>query len=144
MRRTYDPDEARSIAASLSIDFAKSGFSADQFRSGLNVEAEHGNTEPSTNVTNDDPLTTGKIALAHLNELPDYYSRLKKMEADVPPGSATDAAFVATDGGGGRSVIRKGIIALALLGVGAAALVCLRFGRGMGSRRAVDSQPPRD
>jgi hypothetical protein len=46
----------------------------------LNVELEHGTRDPATNVTGDDPVTTGKIALAHLNEFPDYYSRLDELE----------------------------------------------------------------
>jgi hypothetical protein len=37
-------------------------------------------------VTGDDPVTTGKIALAHLNEFPDYYTRLARMEADAEAG----------------------------------------------------------
>jgi Protein of unknown function (DUF5661) len=70
MKRTYCLDEARGIAESLEIDFVKSGFDLAQFLSGLDVEAEHGGVDPATNVTQDDPLTTGKIALAHLNEMP--------------------------------------------------------------------------
>lgn len=50
---------------------------------GLDVELEHGKKDSHTNVTNDDPLTTGKIALAHLNEFPDYYTRLDKLEEDA-------------------------------------------------------------
>jgi hypothetical protein len=46
----------------------------------LDVELEHGLVDPSTNVTGDDPILTGKIALAHLNEFADYYTRLEKME----------------------------------------------------------------
>jgi len=46
----------------------------------MNVELEHGLRDPSTNVSNDDPMITGKIALAHLNEIPDYYDRLERME----------------------------------------------------------------
>ena len=49
----------------------------------LGVELEHGLVDPHTNVTNDDPLTTAKIALAHLNEFPDYYTRLEKMETEA-------------------------------------------------------------
>ena len=37
----------------------------------------------STNVTDDDPVTTGKIALAHLNEFSDYYARLERMEKEA-------------------------------------------------------------
>ena len=46
----------------------------------MNVELEHGIHDLVTNVTGDDPLVTGKIALAHLNEFPDYYTRLAAME----------------------------------------------------------------
>jgi len=50
---------------------------------GLDVELEHGTVDLKTNVTNGDPLTTGKIALAHLSEFPDYYTRLDKMEEEA-------------------------------------------------------------
>ena len=50
---------------------------------GLDVELEHGKVDPHTNVANDDPVMTGKIALAHLNEFPDYYTRLDKMEKET-------------------------------------------------------------
>ena len=50
---------------------------------GLDVELEHGLASPQTNVTNDDPLMTGKIALAHLNEFSDYYTRLEKLEKEA-------------------------------------------------------------
>jgi hypothetical protein len=50
---------------------------------GMDVELEHGSHDEETNVTNDDPLTTGKIALAHLKEFPDYYTRLDKMEKEA-------------------------------------------------------------
>ena len=48
----------------------------------MDVELEHGARDPDTDVTGDDPLLTGKIALAHLRELPDYYTRLARMEAE--------------------------------------------------------------
>jgi hypothetical protein len=50
---------------------------------GLGVELEHGSHDPQTDVTGDDPIMTGKIALAHLKEFPDYYTRLGKMEAEA-------------------------------------------------------------
>ena len=53
---------------------------------GMEVELEHGLQDPATNVTGDDPLVTGKIALAHLNEFPDYYTRLDRMEAEAKRG----------------------------------------------------------
>ncbi|GAG32449.1 unnamed protein product, partial [marine sediment metagenome] len=54
----------------------------DQLRRGMDVELEHGSVDVNTNVSNDDPLITAKIALAHLNEFPDYYDRLEKMEEE--------------------------------------------------------------
>jgi hypothetical protein len=50
------------------------------------VELEHGKRDSSTNVTQDDEELTGKIALAHLNEFPDYYTRLEKMETEAGEG----------------------------------------------------------
>jgi hypothetical protein len=49
----------------------------------MDVELEHGRHDGATNVTDDDPVATGKIALAHLNEFPDYYSRLGRMEQEA-------------------------------------------------------------
>jgi hypothetical protein len=49
----------------------------------MEVELEHGRHDPQTNVTNDDPILTAKIALAHLKEFPDYYTRLKRMEEEA-------------------------------------------------------------
>jgi hypothetical protein len=77
-KREFTTEEAIWIARQINIRLDK--FDVEQFRIGLNVELEHGNIDPSTNVTNDDPILTGKIALAHLNEFPDYYVRLSKME----------------------------------------------------------------
>jgi len=73
--------EARRIREDLAIDWNKIDF--DQFTMGLEVELEHGERDPETNVTNNDPLLTGKIALAHLNEFPDYYTRLAKLEKEA-------------------------------------------------------------
>lgn len=65
----------------LGVDWSK--FDVEQFRMGLDVELEHGISDLQTNVTQDDEISTGKIALAHLNEFPDYYTRLEKMEKDA-------------------------------------------------------------
>ena len=46
----------------------------------MDVEYEHGSHDPQTDVTGDDPIITGKIALAHMKEFPDYYERLERME----------------------------------------------------------------
>ena len=76
----FSNDEAKTIGEQIGIDWSK--FDVEQFRRGMDVELEHGTIDSNTNVSNDDPLTTGKIALAHLNEIPDYYDRLEKMEEE--------------------------------------------------------------
>lgn len=80
---TFTPEQAREIGEQIGIDWATAPFDVEQFRAGIDVELEHGRHDPATDVTGDDPLTTGKIALAHLNEFPDYYTRLAKMEAEA-------------------------------------------------------------
>jgi hypothetical protein len=79
----FDIYDARRIGTAIGIDWESSPFDAEQYLMGLEVELEHGARDPETNVTNDDELTTGKIAWAHLKELPDYYTRLAVMEADA-------------------------------------------------------------
>ena len=81
--KSFSADEARRIGEQIGIDWDSAPFDVEQFRSGMDVELEHGLHDPETNVTNDDAVTTGKIALAHLNEFPDYYTRLEKMEEDA-------------------------------------------------------------
>jgi len=78
--KTFTADEARRIGESIGISWSSSPFDVDQFRRGLDVELEHGLHDSETNVTGDDPQTTGKIARAHLKEFPDYYTRLEQME----------------------------------------------------------------
>lgn len=78
VKKSFSAQEAKEIGEKLGIKWDK--FDVEQFRMGLDVELEHGLRSPKTNVTNDDPLLTGKIALAHLNEFPDYYDRLEKLE----------------------------------------------------------------
>jgi hypothetical protein len=81
--RGFSSGEAREIGERIGIDWKSSRFDVEQFRMGLGVELEHGRRDPATNVSDDDQLTTGKIAWAHLNEFPDYYTRLAKMEAEA-------------------------------------------------------------
>jgi hypothetical protein len=83
MTKSFSADEARRIGESIGIDWSSAPFDVEQFRKGMDVELEHGLHDPATNVTGDDPIVTGKIALAHLNEFPDYYTRLAKMEAEA-------------------------------------------------------------
>lgn len=73
--------EAISIAKQLGIDFANVEFTAEEYLEGLNIELEHGTVDPQTNVSNDDPLVTGKIAQAHLNETHLYYNEDIGLEA---------------------------------------------------------------
>ena len=80
---TFTTQQARSIGEQIGIDWSTSPFDVEQFRMGLGVELEHGRHDPNTNVTDDDEHTTGKIARAHLNEFPDYYTRLAAMEAEA-------------------------------------------------------------
>lgn len=80
-KKHFNTDEAKKIGEQLRIKWDK--FDIGQFRKGMDVELEHGLVDSHTNVSNDDPLITGKIALAHLNEFPDYYTRLEKMEKEA-------------------------------------------------------------
>jgi len=79
-KKQFTSKEAKEIGEELGIDWTK--FDVEQFRMGMDVELEHGLQDPNTNVTDDDSLMTGKIVLAHLNEFPDYYTRLEKMEKE--------------------------------------------------------------
>ncbi len=80
-KRRISAEEARNLGSTLGIDWTQ--VDLEQFRRGLEVELEHGARDPETNVTNDDPTLTGKIAWAHLKEFPDYYTRLDKLEAEA-------------------------------------------------------------
>lgn len=81
MSRQFTENEALTIGQQAGIDFNK--IDVEQFRMGLSIELEHGAQDPETNVTNDDIGITAKIAWAHLKEIPDYYTRLQKMEAEA-------------------------------------------------------------
>jgi hypothetical protein len=76
-KRIFNLDDARRIGEIIGVDFLT--IDLDEFQAGLGIELEHGARDSETNVTSDDELMTGKIAWAHLKEIPDYYTRLKKM-----------------------------------------------------------------
>jgi hypothetical protein len=80
-KQQFTTEQALEIGNKMGIDWDR--FNVEQFRIGLNVELEHGLNAPSTDVTGNDPILTGKIALAHLNEYADYYTRLKRMEREA-------------------------------------------------------------
>ena len=79
-RRTTT-EEAQRVGDEIGVDWTR--FDLEQFRAGMDVELEHGSHDPQTNVTDDDPITTGKIALAHMKEFQDYYARLEQMEQEA-------------------------------------------------------------
>ena len=82
-KKVFTTDQTRAAGEQIGIDWAASRFDAEQLRMGMDVELEHGTHDPETNVTDDDLVVTAKIARAHLNEFPDYYSRLAVMEAEA-------------------------------------------------------------
>jgi hypothetical protein len=82
-KATFSLEEARQVGETIGIDWAESLFDVEQFRMGMDVEIEHGRHDPQTDVTGNDPIVTGKIALAHLREFPDYYTRLAIMETQA-------------------------------------------------------------
>jgi hypothetical protein len=82
-RKSFTADEARQYGSEIGIDWNASPFDVEQFRMGMDVELEHGLHDPATNVTDDDPHVTARIALAHLNEFADYYTRLEQMEKEA-------------------------------------------------------------
>jgi len=80
-KRIFTEDEARTIGEAIGVDFTTIDLA--EFKQGLTVELEHGSHDPDTNVTDSNELVTGKIAWAHLKEIPDYYTRLLKMEQEA-------------------------------------------------------------
>jgi len=74
MKTDFTKDEASTVAKKIGTKLTK------QFKKGMKVELEHGKVDDQTNITDDSPVDTGKIALAHLKEIPDYYTRLERME----------------------------------------------------------------
>lgn len=81
MKKEFTAQEAKQIGDSIGIDWSK--VDLEQFRLGLAVELEHGLVDTETNVTNDNLQLTGKIAWAHIKEIPDYYTHLLKMEQEA-------------------------------------------------------------
>jgi Protein of unknown function (DUF5661) len=82
-RPSFSADEARRVGEEIGVDWDQSPFDVEQFRMGMDVELEHGLQDLLTNVTGDEATVTGKIALAHLKEFPDYYTRLARMEEEA-------------------------------------------------------------
>ena len=83
IRQGFDREQAAAVAQLLDVDLDAEGIDLAEFAAGMKIELEHGRRDPQTDVTHDDPIITGKIALAHLREFPDYYQRLARMEAEA-------------------------------------------------------------
>lgn len=81
--KKFTEAEASEVAKQIGLNFDQVDYDLAQFTAGMNVELEHGLVDPQTNVTNDDPIMTGKIAWAHLKEISDYYDRLEEMEKEA-------------------------------------------------------------
>jgi len=84
--RSFTAEEAKAIGDRIGVDW--DAIPLEEFRVGLSVELEHGSHDPQTDVTGDDPVVTGKIALAHLKEFADYYTRLTRMEREAEGSSS--------------------------------------------------------
>lgn len=82
-RQSFTREAALAVATRLGMDFQALRYDLEQFRMGLDVELEHGPRSPKTDVTGDDSIITGMMALAHLNEFPDYYTRLAVLEREA-------------------------------------------------------------
>ena len=80
-KKHFTTEQVREVGDKLGVDWGR--IDLDQFRMGLEVELEHGLHDPATDVTGNDLVLTGKIALANLNEFADYYTRLEKMEREA-------------------------------------------------------------
>jgi hypothetical protein len=83
MKKSFTSEEAKEVGEKIGIDWNNCSWDIEQFRMGMDVELEHGKISSKTNITDDDPIMTGKIALAHLNEFADYYTRLAKLEKEA-------------------------------------------------------------
>lgn len=90
IRGSFTSDQAAAVAEKLGVDLTSVGIELEAFRQGIEVELEHGSRDPRTNVVDDDPILTGKIALAHLRERPDYYTRLEEIERRAESRAAED------------------------------------------------------
>ena len=108
-KRKFTIEEARAIGGRLSIH--QGNFNFEEFRRGLEVDLEHRQKAPETNVTNDNVPLTGKIAWAHLKEFPDYYTRLDKWETEADESGPHNAKV---DAGPGQALSAKSQVVTAL------------------------------
>jgi len=95
--RSFTTGEARRIGEQIGVDWSQASFDVEQLRMGMVVELEHGLHDLLTNVTDNDPIVTAKIALAHLNEFADYYTRLERMEEEAKRGARAQPSAESDD-----------------------------------------------
>jgi len=91
----FSKKDVEAVAEELGLDWNKLKFTSSDLAKGMKVELEHGTRSADTNITEDDPVKTAKIALAHLNEFADYYDRLAKMEKEAKEAVKEKEASVA-------------------------------------------------
>jgi len=82
VKKSFTLEEAKEIGEKIGIDWDNCKWTIEEFKRGMDIELEHGTVDPQTNVTDDDPIKTAKITLAHLKEVRDYNTRLDKMEEE--------------------------------------------------------------
>ena len=104
-RKNFTEKQAEKIGDKLGISWKE--FDVDQFRRGMNVELEHGKISKKTNVTDDNPVMTGKIALAHLNEFPDYYDRLERLEKQADKFWKSQKLRISDDYQNSKRILKK-------------------------------------
>lgn len=80
MEQKFDISDAETVAPAIGIEWQMVRFTPKDLAQGMNVELEHGKRDSQTNVTDDDPISTAKIALAHLKESYLYYRDLEILE----------------------------------------------------------------
>jgi hypothetical protein len=84
IRKGFTSEQAEAVAELLDVDLAGEGIELEAFRRGMVVELEHGSRDTRTNVTDDDPILTGKIELAHPGDAR-LHERLEVMEHGDEP-----------------------------------------------------------
>ena len=80
-RKQISSEEAKRIGETIHIDWEQ--IDLEQFRQGLMGNHEQAAIDPETGLTYDGVLLTGKVILDHMQEFPDYFTRLEKLKAEA-------------------------------------------------------------
>ena len=70
----FTEQQAMEAAQAAGIDLEAEHFDLKSLAAGMTAELEHGTAHPDTNITNDDPVLTAKLAVSHLRVSPSYYA----------------------------------------------------------------------